>query len=284
MINIATSTLLGLGIAALAPLTLAQDTPAAPAPAEPAGAAAAATPSPEEVKQVFSYLLGYQYGQQMAMDANTLKVSDFDQQLFFKAVQDGMNNSVDPAMKDKDVNACMTAFMATLQERAKAAAAENLEKGKAFLAENAKQPGVTTTDSGLQYKVLTKGEGRVYDAEKDGSAAEASVTYEGRLIDGTVFDAATEPIPMPINQVVPGFSEALKLMPIGSEWEIYIPSNLAYGEQGPGIIGNNATLVFKLKLHDIKAGRGSKGNPIELTPEMLKQLEEAGLQQLPAEN
>lgn len=281
MINIATSTLLGLGIAALAPLTLAQDTPAAPAPAE---SAVAATPSPEEVKQVFSYLLGYQYGQQMAMDANTLKVSDFDQQLFFKAVQDGMNNSVDPAMKDKDVNACMTAFMATLQERAKAAAAENQEKGKAFLAENAKQSGVTTTDSGLQYKVLTKGDGRVYDAEKDGSAAEASVTYEGRLIDGTVFDAATEPIPMPINQVVPGFSEALKLMPIGSEWEIYIPSNLAYGEQGPGIIGNNATLIFKLKLHDIKAGQGSKGNPIELTPEMLKQLEEAGLQQLPAEN
>ncbi len=281
MINIATSTLLGLGLAALAPLTFAQDTPAA---TPPPAAKPAATPSPEEVKQVFSYLMGYQYGQQMAMEANTLKADDFDQQVFFKAMQDGMNNSVAPEMKEKDVNACMTAFMATLQERAKAAAAANQEKGQAFLAENAKKPGVTTTQSGLQYKVLQKGEGRTYDAEKDGSAAEASITYEGRLIDGTVFDASTEPISMPINQVVPGFSEALKLMPIGSEWEIYIPSGLAYGEQGPGIIGNNATLIFKLKLHDIKAGRGTKGNPIELTPDMLKKLEEAGLQQVPSNN
>ena len=272
-----TRTILSLAVAALAPLTFAQTAPA-PAPA----AAPAATPSPEEVKTVFSYLLGQQFGTQMAMEANTLRADDFDSAVFFKGVADGLANKVDPEMKEKDVAACMQVFMATLQKRADEISAANLEKGKAFLAENAKKEGVVTTKSGLQYKVLTEGKGRKYDEKKDGSAAIASITYEGRLIDGTVFDASATPVDMPIGQVIPGFSEALKLMPIGSEWEVYIPSNLAYGEQGPGIIGNNATLVFKMKLVDLKPGRGSQANPIQLTPEMIQQMQESGLQQLPA--
>lgn len=285
------TTILGLGLAALAPLASAQTAPAQSAPAAaPAAAAPAqptpaqAPPSPEEIKQVFSYMLGYQFGIQLSMDANTLQVGDFDQATFFKAVGDGLKNKVAPEMEDKDVNDCMSAFVQTLKERSEAEAAANLAKGKAFLAEHAKQEGVTTTKSGLQYKVLTKGEGRTYDAKKDGPRAEASITYEGRLIDGTVFDATDEPISMPIDRVVPGFSEALKLMPIGSEWEIVIPSELGYGEQAPGVIGNNSTLIFKLKLHDIQAGRGTPGNPIELTPELQEQLKAAGLQQLPADS
>ena len=272
-----TRTILSLAVAALAPLTFAQTAPA-PAPA----AAPAATPSPEEVKTVFSYLLGQQFGTQMAMEANTLRADDFDSTIFFKGVADGLANKVDPEMKEKDVAACMQIFMSTLQKRAEEISSANLEKGKAFLAENAKKEGVVTTKSGLQYKVLTEGKGRKYDEKKDGSAAIASITYEGRLIDGTVFDASTTPVDMPIGQVIPGFSEALKLMPIGSEWEVYIPSDLAYGEQGPGIIGNNATLVFKMKLVDLKPGRGSQANPIQLTPEMIQQMQESGLQQLPA--
>ncbi len=272
-----TRTILSLAVAALAPLTFAQTAPA-PAPA----AAPAATPSPEEVKTVFSYLLGQQFGTQMAMEANTLRADDFDSTVFFKGVADGLANKVDPEMKEKDVAACMQIFMSTLQKRAEEISSANLEKGKAFLAENAKKEGVVTTKSGLQYKVLTEGKGRKYDEKKDGSAAIASITYEGRLIDGTVFDASTTPVDMPIGQVIPGFSEALKLMPIGSEWEVYIPSDLAYGEQGPGIIGNNATLVFKMKLVDLKPGRGSQANPIQLTPEMIQQMQESGLQQLPA--
>ena len=117
-----------------------------------------------------------------------------------------------------------------------------------------------------------------YDAKKHGSAAECSVIYEGRLLDGTVFDATETPVPMPINRVVPGFAEALKLMPVGSTYEVYIPAELGYGEQGPGIIGNNATLIFKLTLTDIQPGRGTQANPIELTPEMLEQLQAQGLQ------
>ncbi len=268
-----TRTILSLGMLALAPLTFAQEAPApAPAPAP------AATPSPEEIKVVFSYLMGQQYGNQMAMEANTLRIDDFNAEVFFKGVADGLANKVDPEMREKDIAACMQAFMLDLQQRAAEAAAANLAKGKAYMEENAKKEGVVTTESGLQYKVLTAGTGRKYDAEKDGSAAIASVTYEGRLVDGTVFDASATPVDMPLNGVIPGFSEAIKLMPIGSEWEVTIPANLAYGEQGPGVIGNNATLVFKLKLVDIKPGRGTQGNPIQLTPEMLQQLQESGMQ------
>lgn len=268
-----TRTILSLGMLALAPLTFAQEAPApAPAPAP------AATPSPEEIKVVFSYLMGQQYGNQMAMEANTLRIDDFNAEVFFKGVADGLANKVDPEMRQKDIAACMQAFMLDLQQRAAEAAAANLAKGKAYMEENAKKEGVVTTESGLQYKVLTAGTGRKYDAEKDGSAAIASVTYEGRLVDGTVFDASATPVDMPLNGVIPGFSEAIKLMPIGSEWEVTIPANLAYGEQGPGVIGNNATLVFKLKLVDIKPGRGTQGNPIQLTPEMLQQLQESGMQ------
>ncbi len=273
-----TRTILSLAAAALAPLTFAQEAPApAPAPA----AAPAATPSPEEVKAVFSYLLGQQFGTQMAMEANTLRADDFDSDIFFKGVADGLANKVDPEMQKKDVAACMQIYTGELQKRAAAVPAANLEKGKAFLADNAKKEGVVTTKSGLQYKVLAEGKGRKYDEKKDGRNAIASITYEGRLVDGTVFDASATPVDMPIGQVIPGFSEALKLMPIGSEWEVYIPSELAYGEQGPGIIGNNATLIFKLKLVDMKPGRGTQGNPIQLTPEMYQQMQESGLQPVP---
>lgn len=272
-----TRTILSLGMLALAPLTFAQEAPA-PAPAPTVEPAPAATPSPEEIKVVFSYLMGQQYGNQMAMEANTLRIDDFNAEVFFKGVADGLANKVDPEMREKDIAACMQAFMLDLQQRAAEAAAANLAKGKAYMEENSKKEGVVTTESGLQYKVLTAGTGRKYDAEKDGSAAIASVTYEGRLVDGTVFDASATPVDMPLNGVIPGFSEAIKLMPIGSEWEVTIPANLAYGEQGPGVIGNNATLVFKLQLVDIKPGRGTQGNPIQLTPEMLQQLQESGMQ------
>ncbi len=270
-------TLMGLGLAALAPLAAAQEQPT-PAPAPAAAAAPAATPSPEEIREVFSYLMGYRFGQQMAMDASTLEAGDFDQAIFFKALADGLANKVDPAMEKKDVATVMATFVDTLQQRAQAKSAANLEAGKKFLEENGKKEGVVTTESGLQYKVIKESRGMRYDAKTHGSAAECSVIYEGRLIDGTVFDATETPIPMPINRVVPGFSEALKLMPVGSTYEVYIPANLGYGEQGPGIIGNNATLIFKLTLTDIKPGKGTQSNPIELTPELLQELQAQGLQ------
>ncbi len=280
-------TLMGLGFAALAPLAAAQNEPApAPAPA-PAATAPAAQPSAEEIKQVFSYLMGYRFGQQMAMEASTIEMGDFDQATFFKAMENGLANKVDEDMEKKDIASVMTAFVATLDARAQAKSAANLEAGKKFLEENAKKEGVTVTESGLQYKVLKESRGMRYDAKKHGEAAECSVIYEGRLLDGTIFDATEEPIAMPINRVVPGFSEALKLMPVGSTYEVYIPANLAYGENGPGIIGNNATLIFKLTLTDIQPGKSPQANPYELTPEILEQLQQQGLQPVepaPAQN
>ncbi len=270
-------TLMGLGLAALAPFATAQDKPAAQAPAPTATAPVQLTDA--EVKEIFSYFLGHDFGVQMASGAPALEVADINKEAFFRAVADGMANKIDPKMEDEARLAiAMNRFMNTLQERTEAKGATNLAEGKKFLEENAKKEGVKTTESGLQYKVIKESRGMRYDQKKHGSNAICDVIYEGRLIDGTVFDSCTTPRQFPINQLVPGFSEALKLMPVGSTYEIYIPSELGYGEQGPGIIGSNKTLIFKLTLTDIKPGKGSSASPIELTPEMLEQLQKQGLQ------
>ncbi len=127
----------------------------------------------------------------------------------------------------------------------------NQEEGSKFLSENAQQEGVVTLPSGLQYKVVEAGDG-----DKPGPTDVVQVHYEGRLIDGSVFDSSMErgvPAEFPVNRVIAGWTEALQLMAVGSEWELYIPSELAYGPQGAGgVIGPNATLIFKVKLLDIQ--------------------------------
>ena len=261
---------LGVAVGAFSLYSNAENTPA-PAPAAPAAAVATpATPSETEVREGFSYLIGQQLGSSLASDLSELTISDLDATMLMKGIEDGMANRVDPEMAKKDVRAIMQAFVMQMEKRTQEKAAANEKLGKEFLAENGKKEGVVTTASGLQYKVLTAGTGRKYDEAKDGKSPIASVIYEGRKVDGTVFDASTEPVDFPINQVIPGFTEALKLMPIGSEWEVYIPSELAYGDRGPGIIGPNSTLVFKMKLVGFKPGAGSMYNPIQLTPEQLQ--------------
>ncbi len=222
--------------------------------------------------------MGFQFGQQLSSESPSLKASDFDKDIFMQGFEAAFANKFDPAIEAL-IPTHMQAFVDQLQKKDAEKGAANAEAGKKFLAENAKKPGVTTLPSGLQYKVITEGKGAKYDAAKDGQSALCEVTYEGRLVDGTIFDGSTKPVEFPINQVVPGFSEALKLMPAGSTWEIYIPSELGYGERGPGIIGKNSVLIFKLSLMSIKPGAGKPGGaPIELTPEMLEQLKQQGLQ------
>ena len=129
--------------------------------------------------------------------------------------------------------------------------AQQTAEGRRFLAENAKKDGVITTPSGLQYKVLKQGNGDVPQ-----TTDRVLVHYEGRLIDGTVFDASskhgTEPSKFRANQVIRGWTEALTMMPVGSKWQLYIPYDLAYGERGQGQIPAYATLIFDVELVGIE--------------------------------
>lgn len=133
----------------------------------------------------------------------------------------------------------------------KVAAERNKKIGEEFLAENKKKEGVVTTPSGLQYKVLVKGSG---DSPTDSSTVK--VNYRGTLIDGKEFDSSYkrgEPAEFPVTGVIKGWTEALKMMHVGDKWELYIPSDLAYGEQGAGggMIEPNAVLIFEVELLDI---------------------------------
>ncbi len=128
---------------------------------------------------------------------------------------------------------------------------KNLMAGKAFLDENQKKPGVVTLPSGLQYKIIKAGSG-----ESPGPTDFVTVHYRGTLIDGTEFDSSYkrgDPTTFPINAIIPGWSEALQLMQPGAKWMLYIPANLAYGEQGAAqVIAPNATLIFEVELISIK--------------------------------
>jgi len=129
-------------------------------------------------------------------------------------------------------------------------AQKNLEEGNAFLEKNKAREGVTTTESGLQYEVLTEGTG-----EKPAATDQVRVNYHGTLIDGKVFDSSVdrgEPVVFGVSQVIPGWTEALQLMPVGSKWKIYIPAEIGYGERGAGgDIGPNAALIFEVELLEI---------------------------------
>ncbi|MCZ6925955.1 MAG: FKBP-type peptidyl-prolyl cis-trans isomerase [Rickettsia endosymbiont of Ixodes persulcatus] len=142
--------------------------------------------------------------------------------------------------------------VAAAQDPAMVSAADKSKvTGDAFLAANKKKPGVVTTGDGLQYKVLNPGKG-AHPTDTD----TVVVNYEGKLVDGTEFDSSYkrgEPATFPVNGVIPGWTEALKLMRPGATWMLYIPASLAYGEQGaPPSIGPNETLVFKVNLIEIK--------------------------------
>jgi FKBP-type peptidyl-prolyl cis-trans isomerase FkpA len=161
-----------------------------------------------------------------------------------------------PAKMDK---AACEKIMQTysLKERQKqmdantAAVQPNVEAGKAFLAENATKEGVKTTASGLQYKVLTEGKGK-----KPAATDKVKVHYEGRLLDGTVFDSSYkrgEPISFPLSGVIPGWTEGVQLMGTGSKYQFYIPQELAYGLQGsPPTISGGSTLIFDVELLGIE--------------------------------
>ncbi len=189
-----------------------------------------------------SYALGLSLG-------SNLKNSGFDQIQYSelsKGMEDFMEGN-DLQMSLQEAQDLINSYFQELQQKAHQA---NIEEGKQFLEENAKRPEVISLTSGLQYEVLNAGSGAIPKASDT-----VKVHYHGTLINGEVFDSSVrrgEPATFGVTQVISGWVEALQLMPVGSKWKLYIPSNLAYGAQGAGqSIGPHTTLVFDVELIEI---------------------------------
>ena len=186
-----------------------------------------------------SYALGLSMGHNfLGSGIKSLNVEDFAKGVEAVYKQEKPEISFDEAKK------IINEFFSNLQDEI---AETNKQAGKEFLAENAKRSSVVVRPSGLQYEVLAEGKGR-----KPKATDKVQCHYHGTLIDGQVFDSSIQrgtPAVFGVNQVIPGWVEALQLMPEGSRWKLYIPSDLAYGEQGAGgSIPANATLIFEVEL------------------------------------
>ena len=207
----------------------------------PAAALAADAPDMSSQKARFSYAVGFQIGHSLKSDD-----LDIDPTVVGIAIGDVLSGA-DPKVTPEDMDAAMKNFEAARTEARNKAAEDNKKKGEAYLAANGKKKGVTTTKSGLQYKVIEAGKGK-----QPKPTDHVTVNYRGTLIDGEEFDSSYsrgEPITFPVNGVIQGWQEVLPLMKEGAKWEVTIPSDLAYGERGTGHgIGPNETLVFTIEL------------------------------------
>lgn len=192
-----------------------------------------------------SYGVGRQMGQQLIENP----FDGINAAAVAQGLMDVLNNIENPFSNEQmqeafgEINQRMQAKEA---EKHKALAVE----GETFLAANAKKPGITVTESGLQYEIITQGTGAIPT-----KTSRVKTHYHGTLIDGTVFDSSVkrgQPIDFPVNGVIAGWTEALQLMPVGSKWRLYIPHNLAYGERGAGgSIKPFSALIFDVELIDI---------------------------------
>lgn len=188
-----------------------------------------------------SFYLGYMYG--TGMDRMGMKDPNMS------AIVAGLNSAIQKKETKTDPQEMEMYLNNYFQKMAMVRAEENAEKGRKFLEENAKKSGVDTLSNGIQYKVIKQGDG-AKPAETD----VVKVHYKGTLIDGTEFDSSIkrgEPAQFQLNRVIPGWTTALKEMPVGSKWEIFIPADQAYGPRGGGPIGPNETLIFEVELLDI---------------------------------
>ncbi|TLD71644.1 FKBP-type peptidyl-prolyl cis-trans isomerase [Phragmitibacter flavus] len=229
---------------AFSPALKAQE---AAAPAQPAEAAPAPAP-PAELTPELLDKVSYFYGTRIAGEfvQNQLPVN-------LEAFTAGLKDTLDkkePKFQEKDIEEFMTQFsqimMAKQEAAAKEAGGKNTAEGEKFLTENGKREGVKTTASGLQYEVVKEGDGAVPKAEDT-----VSVHYHGTLINGTVFDSSigNDPATFPVGGVIPGWTEALQLMKVGSKYKLFIPSALAYGDKAVSPeIGPNTTLIFEVEL------------------------------------
>jgi FKBP-type peptidyl-prolyl cis-trans isomerase FklB len=235
----------------------AEDAKPSPSPS----ANPASTSTFKDEKDKVSYSLGVDIGrtlQKFQLDLNEAALS--------QGIADVLD-SKPMAMTDQELQTTLQAFQQKMmqkqqeaqskkQEEMKGVAEKNEADGKKFLDDNSKKPGVKTTASGLQYKVIKEGSG---DKPKDTDVVETN--YRGTTIDGKEFDSSAKhgsTASFPVNGVIKGWSEALKLMPVGAKWELYVPADLAYGAEGYGDdIAPGSTLVFEVELLNIKKNAAS---------------------------
>jgi FKBP-type peptidyl-prolyl cis-trans isomerase FklB len=190
--------------------------------------------------------VSYSLGVNVAKSVQAQGLESIDSDAIAKAFKDVFEGN-DLEINEQEANLILQDYFTKINNKAQEA---NVALGTKFLEDNAKKEGVVTTSTGLQYEVITKGEGPM-PKETD----KVTVHYHGTLLDGTVFDSSVDrgqPATFPVNGVIPGWVEALQLMNVGSKYKLFIPSNLAYGERGAGgAIGPNATLIFEVELISI---------------------------------
>jgi FKBP-type peptidyl-prolyl cis-trans isomerase len=220
--------------------------------AKPHTTAAAKTPQPLKLmtqKDKISYAIGLNIGAGMKKDS-----LDIDPNILLRGLKDAMSGAK-PLMTEEETKVVMTEFRTEMMKKKEAeaqqAALANKLAGQQFLAANKTKEGVVTLPSGLQYKILKEGTG-----PKPTATDTVVCNYRGTLINGTEFDSSYKggkPATFAVNQVIKGWTEALQLMPVGSKWQVFVPSDLAYGERGPGAeIGPNSTLIFEIDLLSIQ--------------------------------
>jgi FKBP-type peptidyl-prolyl cis-trans isomerase FklB len=200
-------------------------------------------------KDKLSYALGMDLGTQLKS-----RSVDIDPEVFARAFRTALEGGT-LLLTEEEKEAVIATLQQTMRTRqaeaARAAGEKNKQEGNAFLAANKAAPGVVVLPSGLQYKVLKEGTGRKPTLDDT-----VECHYRGTLVDGKEFDSSykrNEPATFPVKGVIPGWTEVLQLMPVGSKWQVVIPPALAYGERGAGAdIGPNATLVFEVELVGIK--------------------------------
>jgi FKBP-type peptidyl-prolyl cis-trans isomerase FklB len=261
------------------PAAKSSQAPPANAPKTPAGkphqtpgAKTAAPLSLKTQKEKASYAIGLNIGKSLHRDS-----VDVDPSILARGLKDALAGGK-TLLTDDEVKAALTALQLDMrkkqEEKMQIVGDTNKKTGEAFLAANKAKDGVVTLPSGLQYKVLKEGAG-----PKPSVTDSVVCNYKGTLIDSTEFDSSYkrgEPVTFPVNGVIKGWTEALQLMPVGSKWQLFVPSELAYGQRGPSPeIGPNSTLVFEVELLSIQpkaaaAAPETPGATVPADPEAVK--------------
>ena len=262
----------------------AQQTPAAKTPPAPSTGTKEASTAPAKSaetspfknrKEKFSYALGMSYGNGLGQNLKKQSI-EFDPNLVAEGMKDGLSGGK-TLLTPEEAQAVLKEVQAQMQkeqqEKMKQAGEKNKSEGEAFLAANKDKEGVVSLPSGLQYKILTEGTGPKPTAEDS-----VVCNYRGTLIDGKEFDSSYkrgQPSTFPVKGVIPGWTEALQLMPVGSKWQLFVPPNLAYKDQAVGAdITPNSTLIFEVELLSIQEkkdqGKAKEEKPENKKPEEQK--------------